>query len=178
MIKIFRVTKTNKKSQKGFALVEVIAALGVSALVITALISLSISTLRTSLDSKLLLEGTKIANRQIELVRAYRDGYIDSETPRSWEIFIDDLRNCTEMDSETSSCYMDEDGNFSTGLGRKGSGAEEIIYQFIMTNPDGTVIDPADIPSVVRISVSVTWQVGDQEKGSYIYTDLSNWRGR
>ena len=73
---------------------------------------------------------------------------------------------------------MDEGGNFSPGLGKKGSGAEEITYQFIMTNPDGTVIDPADIPSVVRISVSVTWQVGDQEKGSYIYTDLSNWRGR
>ena len=84
----------NKKAQKGFALVEVIAALGVSALVITALISLSISTLRTSLDSELLLEGTKIANREVELVRAYRDGYESEDTPRSWENFISAIQNC------------------------------------------------------------------------------------
>jgi Tfp pilus assembly protein PilV len=169
----------DKKSQKGFALVEVVVALGVSALVITALVSLSISTLRTSLDSKLLLEGTKIANRQIELVRAYRDGYIDANTPRSWEAFIDDLHDCEAFNTGyLFSCHMGEDGSVNHDVGKKGSGAEEITYQFIMTNPDGTPIDQTSIPPVVRISVSVTWKVGDQEKGSYIYTDLSNWRGR
>ncbi len=168
-----------KKTQKGFALVEVIAALGVSALVITALISLSISTLRTSLDSELLLEGTKIANRQVELVRAYRDGYIDADTPRSWEAFILSLQECQVFNSgPLFSCYMNEDGVLVHEVGKKGTGAKQINYQFIMTNPDGSTVDTSNIPSVVRISVSVTWTVGDQQKGSYIYTDLSNWRGR
>ena len=179
MNKNIKKNNENKKFQKGFALVEVIAALGISALVITALISLSISTLRTSLDSKLLLEGTKIANRQVELVRAYRDG--DDATTgeaRSWESFIDDLRNCRVLGEESSTCHMGDDGSVSGNTGKKGSGAEEVIYQFIMTNQDGTAIDSCVYPGVVRISVSVTWKVGDKDKGSYIYTDLSNWRGR
>ena len=169
----------NIKYQKGFALVEVIAAIGVSALVITALISLSMSTLRTSLNSKLLLEGTKIANRQIELVRAYRDGYKDADTPRSWQEFISDLHDCEVFNGgESFSCYMNENGLVEHGVGEKGNGAEKISYQFIMTDTDGTQIEPMENPSIVRISVSVTWMVGDQQKGSYIYTDLSNWRGR
>lgn len=165
-----------KKLQKGFALVEVIAALGVSALVITALISLSISTLRTSLDSELLLEGTKMANREVELVRAYRDGYEGPDTPRSWENFIIAVQNC-DYDSP---CSMGVDGSAVNGdPGSEGSGAKEVIRSFVATQADGTsLLGVSPPPSVVRISVSVTWKIGDQEKGSYIYTDLSNWRGR
>lgn len=166
----------NKKFQKGFALVEVIAALGVSALVITALISLSISTLRTSLDSELLLEGTKIANREVELVRAYRDGYESEDTPRSWENFISAIQNCYT----NSSCSMDTGG---TGIiptpSSEGTGAKQVTRSFVATQTNGdSLVGVSPQPSVVRISVSVTWTVGDQQKGSYIYTDLSNWRGR
>ena len=165
-----------KKTQKGFALVEVIAALGVSALVITALISLSISTLRTSLDSELLLEGTKIANREVELVRAYRDGYVSEDTPRSWEDFINAVYACT-IDTP---CHMDTAGGepLQGYLTEPPTGAKAVTRSFTVTDIEGNTIDVANPPSVVRISVSVTWTVGDQQKGSYIYTDLSNWRGR
>ena len=166
-----------KKLQKGFALVEVIAALGVSALVITALISLSISTLRTSLDSALLLEGTKMANREVELVRAYRDGYISEDTPRSWEAFINAVYACT-IDTP---CHMDTAGGepLQGYLTEPPTGAKAVTRSFTVTDIEGNdITDPSNPPSVVRISVSVTWAVGDQQKGSYIYTDLSNWRGR
>lgn len=165
-----------KKFQKGFALVEVIAALGISALVITALISLSISTLRTSLDSQLLLEGTKVANREIELVRAYRDG-VDATTgeARSWEDFINEVRTCHQ--NFLGPCSMDVINTVVLPyVSVAGEGAKKITRSFIVTNLDGSAI--TDTPSVVRVSVSVTWKVGDKDKGSYIYTDLSNWRGR
>ncbi len=168
-------TKIKTNSQKGFTLVEVVAALGISALVITALISLSISTLRISLDSKLLLEGTKRASRQIELVRAYRDGEGSSGIPRGWRDFIDDLRDCSVFNSPFS-CHMEDDGSLRGGVGYKGTGAEQIAYQFKMTDVQGVPLEPTDYPDIVRISVSVTWKVGDEQKGSYIYTDLSNWR--
>ncbi len=165
-----------KKTQKGFALVEVIAALGVSALVITALISLSISTLRTSLDSELLLEGTKIANREVELVRAYRDGYVSEDTPRSWETFINTVQNCYD----TTPCSMGIGGTeIISTPSSEGTGAKQVTRSFVATQTNGdSLAGVSPQPSVVRISVSVTWTVGDQQKGSYIYTDLSNWRGR
>lgn len=165
--------KTN--SQKGFALVEVIAALGISALVITALISLAISTLRTSLDSKLLLEGTKVANREVELVRAYRDG-MNGDEPRSWSDFITDIRGCYGP----SACHMNLDGSLNTAGSNKNppSGPEAVTRQFIVTKVDGSGAQVETTDNVVRISVSVTWTIGDQPKGSFIYTDLSNWRGR
>jgi Tfp pilus assembly protein PilV len=163
------------KKQAGIALVEVIAALGIAVLTITALASLSISTLRSSLDSKLLLEGTKIANKQVELVRAYRDG-------RTWDEFIYGggggmgVSLCTG-ESVASYCHIDSSTPLD-GEGSQGSGSELLTYRFSATNIDGSPIssDPLNIPSVVRISVSVNWQIGDETKGTDIYTDLSNWR--
>ena len=163
-----KTTKVKTNSQKGFTLVEVVAALGISALVITALISLSISTLRISLDSKLLLEGTKIANREAELIRAYRDR-IDV----NWEGFIDHVRACTP----TNPCHIGTSGAPDNGKGSQGTGAEKVEWFFTVTSVDnGEQIPPGNYPSIVRISVSATWKVGDEQKGSYIYTDLSNWR--
>jgi hypothetical protein len=161
------------KYQKGIALVEVIAALGIAVVAITALVSLSIATLRTSLDSKLLLEGTKIANREIELVRAYRDG-------NSWEDFIIGIGDC---DNEDVGCHVDYSSpllTITSGSDVLGSGVEAVTRKFVATDSNGGMIDPTvtPLPDVVRISVSVNWFIGDQQKGSYIYTDLSNWRSQ
>ncbi|MBW6441752.1 hypothetical protein K0B04_02470 [Patescibacteria group bacterium] len=170
--------KINKKFQKGMGLVEVIVALGITVLSITALVSLSISTLRTSLNSKLLLEGSKIANREIELVRAYRDGgeTLDGQyIPRSWSSFVNSVRDCT---LETP-CYIGSSGPL-LGVGSQNLGtAEEVTWYFIVTDPDTSApIIENYFPTVVRISVSVNWAVGNQDKAAYIYTDLSNWRAR
>ena len=165
------------KYQKGIALVEVIAALGVAVVAITALVSLSISTLRTSLDSKLLLEGTKVANREIELVRAYRDGESAEDVPRSWESFIDDVRDCTLIGLP---CHIDSGVVYSSKGVQNSGKPEEVEWFFTVTDPDtADSINPSGYyPPIVRISVTVNWTIGDQQKGSYVYTDLSNWRGR
>ncbi len=161
----FKKKKNNKIYEKGIALVEVIAAMGVATVVITALVSLSISTLRTSLNSKLLLEGSEIANREIELVRGYRDA-------NTWVDFISNVKVCTS----SNPCSMNI-GSPPILIGQPtedGSGAEKLTRSFTATRPDGTAVVDGD--SVVRISVSVTWQIGDQTKSAYIYTDLTNWR--
>lgn len=145
---------------------EVIAALGIAVVAITALVSLSIATLRTSLDSKLLLEGTKIANREIELVRACRDG-------KSWPNFITDLNtsNCDQPDG----CHMADVSTIAAGSHAEGTGIETVTRKFVVSVPEGA-LDSDPPPDIIRISVSVNWKIGDQQKGSYVYTDLSNWR--
>lgn len=146
------------KNKKGIALVEVIAALGIAVVVITALVSLSIFTLRSSLRSKLMLEGTKIANRELELVRAYRDS-------NTWADFVYGVANCVNSD-----CSMDLSGTLVNNSPTvQGSGVEAISRSFrVNFISDDTV----------RVSVAVTWDVGDDAKGAYLYTDLTNWRAR
>ncbi len=167
--------KINKKRinfESGIALVETIAALGVAVVVITALVSLSISTLRTSLNSKLLLEGSDKANKEIELVRAYRDSVI------SWDVFINGgtgfnaIKNCTPLNP----CSMDSIPSVISHETTENSGKpDQITRSFTATNPT-TGADILDTDQIVRISVSVTWTVGDENKGAYLYTDLTNWR--
>jgi len=155
------IRNTKMEKQKGIALVEVIAAVGIAVVVISSLVSLSISTLRTSLKSKLLLEGSKIANRELELVRAYRDG-------NTWSDFIAGMQNCS------TGCYMSTDGTLNPGTTTEGSGTEVLTRSFTAKTPGGAVLATTD--NTARISVSVTWKIGDVPTGAYLYTDLTNWR--
>lgn len=158
MKKSICMRKNNK--EKGMALVEVIVALGIATIVITSLVSLSISTMRSSLRSKLLLEGSKIANREIELVRAFRDGSDTWESPGFLTILA-----CTSINP----CSMKTDGSGITfAKTTEGTGTEVITRSF-------TAEQRGD---VIRISVSVVWKVGSDDHGAYIQTDLTNWRGR
>ncbi|NMB91601.1 hypothetical protein GYA37_01995 [candidate division WWE3 bacterium] len=157
--------KRKERNQDGIALVEVIASIGIAVVVITSLVSLSISTLRTSLKSKLLLEGSKIANRELELVRAYRDNSI------SWEQFISDIRLCD------TGCSMFTDGSGITPQAtvENADTTEALARSFTATTPEGFQLTPG-VDNIARISVSVTWTVGGEIKGTYLYTDLTNWR--
>jgi Tfp pilus assembly protein PilV len=155
-----KMSKNNKES--GIALVEVIAALGIAVVVITSLVALSLSTMRASLKSKLLLEGSKIASREVELVRAFRDN-----SP-SWADFLA-ITGCTSLNP--CSMYADGSGINTSGPTTEGSGTEILTRSLTATDTKGD-------GSIIRISVSVVWSVGNENHGSYIQTDLTNWRGR
>jgi Tfp pilus assembly protein PilV len=152
----YKINCKNKK-EKGIALVEVIAALGIAVIVITSLVALSLSTMRASLRSKLLLEGSKMANREIELVRAYRDG-------NTWEDFMKLVNDCN-----LTVCSMVVNGSgYNKNSTDEGSGTEKITRSFTAVDNGG----------IVRVSVSVVWTVGSESHGAYIQTDLTNWRAR
>ena len=164
----------NKMNEKGIGIVEVIAALGISVIVLTALVALSLFTLRSSLHSKLLLEGTKLANREVELVRAHRDAVTEWENGTNG--FLDDVLPCVDV---ANACHM----NFAAGLGvdqtgadTAGSGAETITRYFIATRTDGSPLQAGD--EEVRIAVVISWVVGEDTKYSRVYTDLTNWANK
>ncbi|HLB51965.1 hypothetical protein A3F07_03275 [candidate division WWE3 bacterium RIFCSPHIGHO2_12_FULL_38_15] len=160
----------NINYEKGIGLVEVILALGISIVVITSLVSLSVFTLRNSLQSKLLLRGSKLANEELERVRAYRD---NSPT---WAQFVGGLltANCT------TSCYL-------TSALTPASGEEQTNPNFATRPAENlyrsiTISDPVNLDvvtttdNVIRISVTARWEIGGVIKRTNVYTDLSNWR--
>lgn len=150
------------KEQSGIGLVETIVALGVAIVVITSLVSLSVFTLRTSTESKRLIAGSKMANNELELVRAVRD----SQT--TWDDFINEVSNCTQG----SPCYINS-STFSVQSGTKT--ADDVVVSFYTNDPIN--LDTVEITdTVVRINVIATWSIGTNTKNANIYTDLSRWR--
>ncbi len=163
-------------NQKGIGIIEVVAALGISVIVLTSLVSLSLFTLRSSLKSKLLLEGTKLASRELELIRAYRDASTVWYDGSGSTGFLYDVIGCTDL---ANACHMD----YAVGLGvddsgytTEGVGAETVTRYFIATRQDGTPLQVTD--EVVRIAVVVSWEVGGETKYARLYTDLTNWRNK
>lgn len=175
-----KISLLNKlPNQKGIALVETIAALGLAIVVITSLVSLSVFTLRTSTKGKLLLEASKVASDQIELVRAYRD-----DPARTWADFITAVGSCTEI----SQCHMLADisgaipslsvvssiGNINDANGNLVSTYWFSVTDEIIESGDTSSVDVTD--PVIQVKVTVQWRSGSQDQTTTIYTDISNWR--
>lgn len=161
--------KTNRKnllkSQKGMGLVEVIAALGITLVTITSLVSLALYTMRSSLQSKLTLEGAKIASREMELVRGYRD------RSATWADFTTGLTdNTCLVNPGTGVCHME------TGTMQPANAtATETIDNQAVVRSFTADIDDTD-PNIVYISVTVSWEVAGQARQTNLYTYLTNWR--
>lgn len=166
-------------NQEGIALVETIAALGLAVVVITALVSLSIFTLRSASRGKLLLQGSKLASEQLELVRAYRNA-------NPWSTFVTAVQSC----DGTPYCYMTISGppytlavgsgsEYAYALDSSGQSTEgtpiETAYWFTVSDPiNGDAVTVSD--NVVEIKVTVQWRLGPELKTTTIYTNVSNWR--
>lgn len=157
-----------KSNEKGIALVEVILALGVSIIIITSLVSLSLFTLRTSLQSKLLLQGSNLAKEELERVRAYRD------LAASWNTnFLTPLSSCVSQN-----CYIDNALVLRTAQSEiiNPNTPQQLTRYFKISDPvDGSI---SGNENLIRVSVTVSWKIGTLDKNVFIYSDFSNWRAR
>lgn len=157
-----------KKKESGIGLVEVIAALGIAVVVLTSLVSLSIFTLRASLRGKLLSEGSKFSNREMEWIRAYRDS-------TSWEVFKMAFSSCT-----SDFCHM----QMTAGSGVSPVSGKYVEYTDASGKPTvnsvwrGFIVQIDDANDIVKVTTEASWLIGGQTKFSHIYTDFSNWRQR
>lgn len=198
--------KTNQsqklKTQSGMGLVEVIAALGVAILVISSLVALSIFTLRNASQSQLLLKATKDVNRQMELLRAFRDTsavwYADTGNS-----FIgtggvqecDGAANClvcdgkTAFTSATSTCPTDGSGYSVVAVSGVSDPAtypyrpNEILLlthvsDSLSSSETSSVVSGGVATQRIRVKVSAYWKVGNSVKNTSVYTDLSNWQNK
>lgn len=159
--------KNKMKKINGFGLIEVITALGIATVVITSLVALSLFTIRSSLRSKLLLEGTKIADKEIELIRAYRDS-------SSWKNFLTAVENCTTEEP----CYMDteEDLEVTSGKFISSTKNNDGVTPTASSVTRSFSVEINDSKTVCRVSVEVFWMDGNNERSTFLYTDLTNWQ--
>lgn len=161
-----------KLDQKGIGLIEVIASFSIAIVVITSLVALALYTVRASLNSKLLLEGTKIASREIERVRGYRDASL------TWDEFIADI-GASGADCSCASAPCAKQCYMNTGPLNPVSGqVNETIDNQVVTRYFNVIPDAFDPNNIVRISVFVSWNVAGVAKSTHVYTDLTNWQNK
>jgi type II secretory pathway pseudopilin PulG len=166
----------SNKNEEGIGLVEVIVSLGIALVVVTAMISLSVFTLRTSTQSELLMESTRMANQQLERVRAARDVYSNVS---SWGDFYNELvgSNCSETCSEEDArpaCYIDDSYTPQADSTPPTNSDNSITTCFFVEEVDdgtgGTDNKRLDVTAVS------TWEIGGERKYTHSYTRLSNWQ--
>lgn len=162
--------KKISKSESGIGLVETILSIALAIIVLTALVSLSVFTLRSTTISKSQLQASKLANQELELVRACRD------VSASWTDFIAAVTLCFG-----GTCSMHETDTGGPRCGTAvlyvdtanpevlGSGLSSITRYFTLEYHN------AD-PDIVKVSVSSTWAVGSASKQTHTYTLISNWQ--
>jgi len=153
------------KKQSGIGLIETLLALGVGIIVITSMVSLAVFTLRASVQNKLSLASTQLANQEIELVRANRDA-------QSWEDFVDGIDGTSGPDCFNGTCYMVGTSIFSGQLVTDAGKPTELIKSFTVTDESG------GSQELIRVAVTITWKIGGDTKSTNNYTELSNWRQR
>jgi len=154
--------------QRGIGLVETMLALGIGIIIITSMVSLAIFTLRSSLQNRLNLEGTQYANQEIEQIRAFRDA-------RAWSEFIQEVDGSVGPDCFTSQCHM---GNAAVPTVLSGEQVinedtpEEVHKSFMLTDQSSGEF------SLIRVAVTVSWNVGSDTRYAHSYTEMSNWRNQ
>lgn len=171
---------SSKNNEEGLGLIETIAALGLAVVVVTSLVSLSVFTLRTSNRGKLFLRATKLANQEVELVRAFRDAQL-------WTDFVNAMlgASCQDTNSDAAcSMSIDASKNLTVNSGPTRldvGGLNEITYYFTVSDPisesddvQAGFVDASD--PVLRINVTVEWDLGGETQSTNIYTDVSSWR--
>lgn len=180
-------------NQKGIGLIEVIAALGIATIVITALVSMAIFTLRSSLESKLLLESTKQANVEIELIRALRDKSAFWDDPDGLDGFWDEISTCQYTPPATLPTGYDPCVDITSTLRCRINtspilSAENAVKLYppsaTATDPDKIevffVVKSLDAPANqnIRASVYACWNVSGNIKSTSVHTDFTNWQNK
>jgi Tfp pilus assembly protein PilV len=147
-----------KLTNKGIGLVEVILSLGIAVIVITSLVSLAVFTLRSSQQSRYLLEGSKLASEEIELVRTFKD------KSNTWSDFRTAINGCTIA----SPCYINSGGTGKVN-GKEGIDFMDRYFYAVQGATD----------QIYTITAVVEWRFGaGANKKTVIVSEVSNWRNK
>lgn len=149
-------------NNKGIGLVEVILSLGIAVIVITSLVSLAVFTLRASQQSRYLLEGSKLASEEIELVRTLKD------KSTSWSDFQSKISGCIGSGQR---CHINSTGTNTSNVHETIDGFMDRYFYVV------PVVGSND--QIYTITAVVEWRFGaGADKRTVIVSEVSNWRNR
>lgn len=143
-----------KKQNSGQSLVEVVVAVGMMALLLTAVLSLISLSVKNSRVSKDRTMAVGLAQQGVELMRTYRD-YLN------WSDFL--AKAGTNYD-------LPENWTVTTGLSN-GCPTDNNIYEYYLR----CVVLTAQPAGEVAVQVTVSWVEGSQTYRTVQSTNLSLW---
>lgn len=144
------------QTNKGYALIEILLAFGISVVVILAMVSLAVVTIKASTTNRAYAEAGKIAQSQAERLKLKRD-----TTP--WSVFITAMQNCSGKH-----CYIDSDSAQTVHINQDALAG--IVTYYFTTTVVG--VGPKDF----TYSVITTWNISNVVKTYKIEGLLSDWR--
>lgn len=146
------------KNSRGYALIEILLAFGISTVVMVAMVSLAVVTVRAATTNRAYAEAGKVAQSQAERLKLKRD-----ITP--WSTFLPLMRSCSGRH-----CYVDSAGAVHTGLDAfAGTGPATVTYYFT------TTVAAADSKEFTY-TVVATWNISTIVKTYKIEGLLSDWK--
>jgi len=154
----FKLQISNKK-ECGQSLVEIIVAVGLIFTAVVALLGLATLSMKGSGFGLRKAQATKLANEEMEFLRAYRDDH-------GWGT----LCSTVEGDCEGSNCYATP-GNITVGDVDDSNSPFIRYFRARNVNCSG---DPNQ-PDVLRLDVYVEWSAHGEDKTVKISSELSNW---
>ena len=145
---------------KGYAILEILIAFGVSLIIITGMVYLGVVTIKAGTTAKSYAEAGKIAQREVTRLKLFR------EISGTWTAFHRAV--VTDSGCVGNKCYLSSDANsIIMGEGSYGSGVKEIKYYLTISSASSNEIN---------YIVTTTWNVGARSKTYIIEGQFSNWK--
>lgn len=170
-----RVAETSNK-QKGYALLEILLALAIAVIIIVAMVSLGVSTVRAVSSNRYYAEAGRIAQRETDRLKLLRDSNIWSGSGS----FTEKISNgdCVNTLTEIKKCYLTISG--SPSVLSVNSGENTINIGNISTNLPVTysfsINELLSSPNKASYTVRVLWIIGGVSKSYKIEGILTDWR--
>lgn len=150
------------KNTKGYALIEILLAFGIATIIIVAMVSLAVVTVRAATTTKAYAEAGKVAQSQAERLKLLRD-------TSPWSTFWTDL----VVPCKDQLCHFDPISKILVKgtSGSVGTAPAEVSFSFT------TDYDSANVREF-SYSVVTTWNISDVAKTYTIEGLLSDWQSR
>lgn len=150
---------------KGQSLFEVVVAIGISALIITAIVALVTNSISNSSYSRNQSIATNDAQQLLEWLRGQRDSDIQS--------FLNHID--PSLGGSTVYCFKSLDWSKRTSC----SGSQDNIPGTIFLREGVfTKVSPAPDQTVFSVDITVTWNDSQGDHKVVNSTDFSDWRQR
>lgn len=159
---------TKIKNNNGLTLVEVVITIGISTLLVLALVTITTFNIRNSALVFENQDALNSSNKLLENLKFLKDTDFDK---------LYSFPSGTNCFSEDNYCYLDNNRQVSRYTAAQISGTNVPLSYFVVTrtSPTPSVNPPVEV-NEVSIRILTRWNIGSSSFSSAFSTIFSNWR--